>query len=36
MNRLQRWRGSATRFEQRAVHDWAAVVVAAIALWLVA
>ena len=36
MNRLKRWRGIATRLEKRAVNYRAAVVVAAIALWLVA
>jgi len=33
-NRLEQWRGIATRFEKRAVNDRAAVVIVALAIWL--
>jgi transposase len=34
ISRLQQWRGVATRHEQRAANDRAALVVRAIAIWL--
>jgi transposase len=34
VNRLKQWRGIATRYEKRAVNYWAAVVIAALMIWL--
>ena len=34
VNRLKQWRGIATRFEKRAVHYRAMVVIAALMIWL--
>ncbi len=36
VNRLKQWRGIATRYEKRAVNYWAAVVIGALMIWLVA
>jgi transposase len=34
VNRLKQWRGRATRYEKRAVNGRAAVVIAALIIWL--
>ncbi len=34
VNRLKQWRRIATRYEKRAVNYWAAVVIAALMIWL--